>query len=81
MFHCQYYWFHFIDHCTHHICRLVKISSPYLNVIIIVGAMFFYVDVILTGLDSNTVSLSTGDILCQVVLDFIQHIILDEHSK
>ena len=31
--------------------------------------MLFYVDVILAGLDSNTVSLSTEDILCQVVLD------------
>ena len=51
-----------IDHCTH-ICRLVKISSPYLNVIITVGAMFFYVDVILAGLDN------TEEILCQVVLD------------
>ena len=68
MFHCQYYLFHFIDHCTH-ICRLVKISSPYLNVITTVGAMFFYVDVIISGVDSNTVSLSTEDILCQVVLD------------
>ena len=50
--------------------------------------VLLFVDVILAGLDSNTVSLSTEDILCQVVLDhglcilcFIQYIILDEHSK
>ena len=30
--------------------------------------MFFYVDVILSGVDSNTASLSTEDILCQVLI-------------
>ena len=54
-----------------HTFRLVKLSSPYLNVIIIVGAIFFYVDVIISGVDSNTASRLIEDILCQVYTDTI----------
>lgn len=46
--------------------RIVKLSSPYLNVIIIIGAIFFYVDVILFGVDENIASFQVADILCQV---------------
>lgn len=46
--------------------RIVKLSSPYLNVVINVGAVFFYVVVILFGVDENTAPFSTADILCQV---------------
>ena len=49
----------------YHTCRLVKLSSPYLNVIITVGAMFFYVDVIISGVDANTGSFNTEDIICR----------------
>jgi len=46
--------------------RIVKLSSPYLNVVINVGAVFFYVVVILFGVDENTAPFSTADILFQV---------------
>jgi len=48
-------------------CRIVKLSSPYLNVVINIGAIFFYVDVILFGVDENIAPFSTVDILCQVI--------------
>ena len=44
-------------------------TSPYLNVVIFIGAIFFYVDVILFGIDNNVASSSAVDILCQVGLD------------
>ena len=44
----------------------MKLSSPYLNVLIIVGAIFFYVDVSLFGVDENTASCDAADSLCQV---------------
>jgi hypothetical protein len=46
--------------------RVVKLTSPYLNVVTIIGAMFFYVDVILFGVDQNIASFDTVDALCQV---------------
>ena len=46
--------------------RCVKLTSPYLNVVIFIGAIFFYVDVILFGIDINVASSSVVDGLCQV---------------
>ena len=45
-------------------CRLVKLSSPYVNTMIVVGAVVFYVTAILFGVDENVASYSTADILC-----------------
>ena len=45
--------------------RLVKLTSPYVNVMIIAGAVIFYITVILFGVDENVASSSTVDHLCQ----------------
>ena len=45
-------------------CRLVKLGSPYVNIMIIAGAVVFYVTVILFGVDENVASYSTVDGLC-----------------
>ena len=45
-------------------CRLVKLGSPYVNVLIIAGAVVYYVMVILLGVDENVASYSTVDGLC-----------------
>ena len=45
-------------------CRLVKLGSPYVNVLIIAGAVVYYVVVILLGVDENVASYSTVDGLC-----------------
>ena len=44
--------------------RIVKLSSPYVNVMIIAGAIVFYVTVILFGVDENITSFSVVDGLC-----------------
>ena len=49
----------------YHSFRLVKLTSPYVNVMIIVGAVVFYITVILFGVDENVTSFSTVDHLCQ----------------
>ena len=46
-------------------CRLVKLSSPYVNIMIIAGAVLFYLTVILFGVDENVSSYSKVDRLCQ----------------
>jgi len=43
----------------------VKRTSPYVNVMIIAGAVIFYITVILFGVDENVASSSTVDQLCQ----------------
>ncbi len=53
-------------HTHTHTHRIVKLSSPYLNVLIIAGAIIFYVEVILLGVDENVASYDTVDALCQV---------------
>ncbi|XP_065899536.1 gamma-aminobutyric acid type B receptor subunit 2-like [Dysidea avara] len=45
--------------------KLVKLTSPYVNVMIIAGAVIFYITVILFGVDENVASFSTVDHLCQ----------------
>ena len=45
-------------------CRLVKLGSPYVNIMIIAGAVVFYVTVILFGVDENVTSYSTVNGLC-----------------
>ena len=44
--------------------RIVKLSSPRVNVMIIAGAIIFYATVILFGVDENTASFSVVDGLC-----------------
>ena len=62
--------------------RVIKLSSPYLNILIVIGAVLFYGDVILLGIDTGYVSETTANILCMVrLLDtyyvvFIRHIII-----
>ena len=48
------------------VTRIVKLSSPYLNILIIVGAILFYIDVILFGVDENVASFNIVDVNCQV---------------
>ena len=43
----------------------MKLTSPYVNVMIIAGAVVFYITVILFGVDENVASFSTVDYLCQ----------------
>jgi len=47
-----------------HLCRYVKFSSPFVNILIVVGAIMFYIIVILFGVDENTASFDTVDRLC-----------------
>ena len=42
----------------------MKLSSPYVNIMVIAGAVVFYVTVILFGVDENVASHSTVDGLC-----------------
>ena len=42
----------------------MKLSSPYVNVMIIAGAIVFYLTVILFGVDENVASFSFVDGLC-----------------
>ena len=44
--------------------RLVKLGSPYLNVMIVAGAVVFYVMIILFGVDENVASYSVVNGLC-----------------
>ena len=44
----------------------MKLSSPYLNVLIVVGVIMFYVDVILFGVDEAIATRCTVDALCMV---------------
>ena len=47
--------------------RVVKLSSPYLNVLIVVGIIMYYIDVILFGVDEGTpASRCTVNALCMV---------------
>ena len=48
------------------VTRIVKLSSPYLNTLIILGAILFYIDVILFGIDKNVASETIVDVNCQV---------------
>ncbi|XP_065899524.1 gamma-aminobutyric acid type B receptor subunit 2-like [Dysidea avara] len=45
--------------------KLVKLGSPYVNAMIVAGAVVFYITVILFGVDENVASSSTVDNLCQ----------------
>ena len=44
--------------------RLVKLGSPYVNIMIAAGAILFYVTVVLFGIDENVSSYSEMDGLC-----------------
>ena len=43
----------------------MKLGSPYVNAMIVAGAVVFYITVILFGVDENVASSSTVDNLCQ----------------
>lgn len=65
--------FHFYAHSDLYIndysplvFRVVKLSSPYLNVLIISGVILYYIDVILFGIDANKASRCTVNVLCMV---------------
>lgn len=45
-------------------CRYIKMSSPYLNNLIIVGCMLTYTSVIFLGLDSQLTSVTTFPYIC-----------------
>lgn len=47
-------------------CRIVKLSSPYLNTLIILGAILFYINVILFGIDKGVAPDNIVDVNCQV---------------
>ena len=49
---------------SYHTHRYVQLSNPYLNILIVIGAIMFYVVVILFGVDENTASFDTVDSLC-----------------
>ena len=42
----------------------MKLGSPYVNILIIAGAVVYYVMVIIFGVDENVASYSTVDGLC-----------------
>ncbi|XP_072030368.1 gamma-aminobutyric acid type B receptor subunit 1-like [Amphiura filiformis] len=46
--------------------KTVKMSSPYLNNIIIIGSILIYASVIISGLDSNVISINTFAATCQI---------------
>jgi gamma-aminobutyric acid type B receptor len=45
-------------------CRYIKMSSPYLNNLIIIGCIFTYMSVILLGLDSKLTSIDAFPYIC-----------------
>ena len=49
----------------------MKLGSPYVNLMIIAGAVIFYITVILFGIDENVASSSTVDNLCQTRIWFV----------
>ena len=49
-------------------CRIVRLSSPNLNVVFIVGIMLVYLMVVLFGIDSNLVPTGVVSVLCQTRL-------------
>ena len=49
------------------ILRFVKLSSPYLNNLIILGSFLIYIGIYLGGLDSNLVSEESQALACQVM--------------
>ncbi|XP_019853743.1 PREDICTED: gamma-aminobutyric acid type B receptor subunit 2-like [Amphimedon queenslandica] len=44
--------------------KVIKLSSPYLNIVIIIGAMLFYLDIILFGMDEAILPTSVLNGLC-----------------
>ena len=56
--------------------RVVKLSSPYLNVMIIVGAILFYIDIILFGVDGGITSSAIASSLCMVGANVMSHFVI-----
>ena len=59
---------HLYLHFSFCLCRIVRLSSPKLNVVFIVGIVLVYVMVILFGIDSNLVPTGVASGLCQTRL-------------
>ena len=49
-------------------CRIVRLSSPNLNVVFIVGIILVYLMVVFFGIDSNLVPTWVFSVLCQTRL-------------
>ena len=49
-------------------CRIVRLSSPNLSAVFIVGIMLVYLMVVLFGIDSKLVSTGVVSVLCQTRL-------------
>lgn len=65
----RWFYFIFMHKVTDYsplVFRVVKLSSPYLNVLIISGVILYYIDVILFGIDANKASRCTVNVLCMV---------------
>ena len=52
-------------HCC---CRVVKATSPYLNILIILGVIIIYGDVVLFGIDGRVTSSTLLKITCNVCM-------------
>ncbi len=53
---------------NHILCyRHVKMSSPNLNNLILIGCILVYLSVIINGIDTNLVSIHTMSVMCQVL--------------
>ena len=55
--------------CDHlYTCRIVKLSSPYLNIVFIIGISMIYLLVVFLGVDDNLVSVSVMSGFCQATV-------------
>ena len=48
--------------------RIVKLSSPYLNILFIIGIIMIYLMAVLLGIDDNLVSVGVMSGLCQTTV-------------
>ena len=55
---------HDINYCCLHLLSVIRLSSPYLNVLVAVGAIILYIDIIITILP--TTEILTQTVLCNV---------------
>ena len=57
------------------VCRIIKMSSPNLNNIVILGCMFCYTSVVLLGLDARILSSDEHGYNCNVRYNFLSFIL------
>lgn len=65
--------------CVNGACRLIKMSSPYMNNLIILGGLLSYASIFLFGLDGGFVSDKEFETLCTV--SFLKNQLLKRHDK